>query len=100
MEMHKEPQMASETHAREELGTTRQLGSARRPPLVVFAFLHRAVIPLLPWFLAHGNGAVVASVILGAVAALVIGARCHASPDVHVRSAFTPAGHSPRWPRA
>jgi VIT1/CCC1 family predicted Fe2+/Mn2+ transporter len=75
MEMHKDPQTALETHAREELGIDpAQLGSPQAAAVSsFFAFCVGAVVPLFPWFFAHGNGAVVASVILGAVSALVIG---------------------------
>jgi len=33
-----------------------------------------ALLPLIPWFWWHGNGAVVASVIIGALAAIGVGA--------------------------
>jgi VIT1/CCC1 family predicted Fe2+/Mn2+ transporter len=67
---------ALETHAREELGINPgQLGD---PPKAAvssfFAFSVGAFVPLLPWFFRSGNGAVVASIILGGVAAAVIGA--------------------------
>jgi VIT1/CCC1 family predicted Fe2+/Mn2+ transporter len=32
-----------------------------------------AVIPLMPWFFGHGDGAVIASVVLGVVAAIIVG---------------------------
>ena len=32
-----------------------------------------ALIPLLPWFFSRGNGALVASVVLGALAAAAVG---------------------------
>jgi VIT1/CCC1 family predicted Fe2+/Mn2+ transporter len=71
-----DPELALETHAREELGIDpKELGS----PVVaaVWSFLTfaaGAIIPLLPWFFMEGNGAVVASIILGMVAALFVGA--------------------------
>ena len=75
-EMHRDPDVALETHAREELGIDpNQLGSPWMAAVSSFsAFCIGAVIPLLPWFFASGNGAVLASVILGAASALVIGA--------------------------
>lgn len=73
--MMKDPKVALEVHAREELGIDPDdLGS---PILAgVWSFLAFAVgasLPLLPWFVAEGTGAVVASVVLGLVGALVLG---------------------------
>ncbi len=75
-EMMRDPQTALETHAREELGIDpNQLGAPRQAAASSFvAFGIGALVPLLPWFFASGNGAVVASIVLGAVSALVIGA--------------------------
>lgn len=75
-EMHRDPETALETHAREELGIDpNQLGSPRVAAASSFvAFCVGALVPLVPWFFASGNGAVVASVILGALAALLVGA--------------------------
>jgi VIT1/CCC1 family predicted Fe2+/Mn2+ transporter len=66
---------ALETHAREELGIDPgQLGSPWSAAISSFiAFTIGALIPLLPWFFATGNAEVVASVILGAIAAVVVG---------------------------
>jgi VIT1/CCC1 family predicted Fe2+/Mn2+ transporter len=74
-EMMRDPDTALETHAREELGIDpQQLGAPRQAMVSSFAaFSIGALIPLAPWFFAHGNGAVIASVVLGALAALVIG---------------------------
>jgi len=74
--MHRDPQTALETHAREELGIDpNKLGSPQQAAISSFlAFCVGAMVPLLPWFFASGNGAVVASIILGAASALVIGA--------------------------
>jgi VIT1/CCC1 family predicted Fe2+/Mn2+ transporter len=74
-EMHRDPQTALETHAREELGINPgQLGAPLQAAVSSFvAFSFGAVIPLAPWFFAHGNGAVVASVLLGVVSAVVVG---------------------------
>src|SRR3954463_12458533 len=75
-EMMRDPELALETHAREELGIDpSELGSPVGAAVSSFiAFSIGAVIPLIPWFFAKGTAAVVASVILGAVAALVVGA--------------------------
>ena len=75
-QMMRDPEMALETHAREELGINPDaLGSPVGAAVSSFvAFAVGAVIPLAPWFFRHGNGAVVASIILGAIAALTVGA--------------------------
>ncbi len=74
-EVMQDPELALETHALEELGFNPQsLGSPLQSALASFvAFAVGAFIPLLPWLFAKGNGALVASVVLSAVAALVIG---------------------------
>lgn len=75
-EMMRDPELALETHAREELGIDpNELGSPVAAAVSSFlAFAFGAIIPLLPWFVAKGNGAAVASVVLGALAAFGIGA--------------------------
>ena len=74
-EMHRDPHLALQTHAREELGIDPEaLGSPGSAALSSFlAFAAGAILPLLPWFFATGDGAVVASVVLGVVAALAVG---------------------------
>jgi VIT1/CCC1 family predicted Fe2+/Mn2+ transporter len=74
-EMMRDPDLALETHAREELGIDPgQLGSPWSAAISSFiAFTIGALIPLFPWFFATGNAAVVASVILGAIAAVLVG---------------------------
>ena len=71
-----DPEVALETHAREELGIDPdELGSPVRAAVSSFvAFTVGAVIPLVPWLVGRGTGAVIASVILGIVAALLVGA--------------------------
>jgi len=71
-----DPATALATHAREELGIDPdELGSPVRAAISSFgAFLVGAIIPLVPWLVGQGTGAVVASVILGAVSALLVGA--------------------------
>ncbi|MDQ3569372.1 MAG: VIT1/CCC1 transporter family protein [Actinomycetota bacterium] len=89
-EMMRDPELALEAHAREELGIDpAQLGS----PLGAaassfFAFALGAAIPLLPWFLAQGAAATVASVVMAVVAAVAIGV---ALGVVTARSPLRPA---------
>jgi VIT1/CCC1 family predicted Fe2+/Mn2+ transporter len=74
--MMRDPDVALQTHAREELGIDpNALGS---PPGAAissfFSFAIGALIPLVPWFFGSGTAAVVASVVLGALAAIIVGA--------------------------
>ena len=75
-EMMRDPELALETHAREELGIDpSELGSPVGAAISSFiAFSVGAVIPLVPWFFAKGSAAVIASVVLGAIAAVLVGA--------------------------
>ena len=75
-EMHRDPDLALETHAREELGIDpAELGSPVHAAVSSFgAFAGGAVLPLIPWLFAGGNGAILASVVIGALAALAVGA--------------------------
>ncbi len=68
--------VALDTHARLELGINPEArGAASRASAVSFlAFSVGAILPLFPWFFVHGGAGVVASVIIGAVAALLLGA--------------------------
>lgn len=70
-----DPELALETHAREELGfDPRAIGSPVQASLSsFFAFALGALLPLIPWLVGSGNGAVVASVAIGAVTALAVG---------------------------
>lgn len=69
------PEVALEVHAREELGVDPEgLGRPISVALASFlAFSIGALLPLLPWFFGGGTAAVVASVALGAVSAAVVG---------------------------
>jgi VIT1/CCC1 family predicted Fe2+/Mn2+ transporter len=71
-----DPRTALEAHAREELGIDpRQLGSPLGAAVSSFvSFSLGAVVPLLPWFVGSGNAAMVASLLLGVLAAVVVGA--------------------------
>lgn len=74
--MMRDPKTALETHAREELGINpTSLGSPVVAALSSFAtFALGALLPLVPWLLTHGNGALVASIVIGAAAAITVGA--------------------------
>ena len=67
---------ALEAHAREELGIDPdELGSPVRAAVASFlAFTLGATVPLVPWFVGRGAGAVVASIVLSVVAAVALGA--------------------------
>src|SRR5436305_10351167 len=75
-QMMRDPDLALETHAREELGIDPgALGSpfgAAGSSFVSFAV--GGLAPLVPWFFGGGRSYVVASVVLGAIAALLVGA--------------------------
>ncbi|HEX2274284.1 MAG TPA: VIT1/CCC1 transporter family protein [Acidimicrobiales bacterium] len=75
-EMMRDPEVALETHAREELGIDpTALGSPGAAAVSSFlAFAAGAVLPLVPWLFTRGGAAIVASVVLGVVAALGVGA--------------------------
>ena len=70
------PDVALDTHARLELGIDPQApGSAWRAAVSSFlAFSVGAILPLFPWFFTTGSSAVIASVIIGGIAALALGA--------------------------
>ncbi len=76
IELMSDPDTALETHAREELGIDpASLGSPLPAATWSFgSFALGALVPLLPWFVASGGVAVLASVVLGAGAATVLGA--------------------------
>ncbi|MGQ0521896.1 MAG: VIT1/CCC1 transporter family protein [Actinomycetota bacterium] len=73
--MMRDPELALETHAREELGIDpNELGSPEKAAGSSFlAFAFGAVLPLFPWFVSEGTAATLASVIVGALAAVGIG---------------------------
>jgi VIT1/CCC1 family predicted Fe2+/Mn2+ transporter len=70
-----DPATALETHAREELGVDPgQLGSPVGAAVASFgAFALGALVPLVPWFVGSGTAAIVVSLVLGVVAAAVLG---------------------------
>ncbi len=69
------PELALETHAREELGIDPgELGSPIAAAVSsFFSFSVGAIVPLFPWFFGGGTAAVVASIVLGAIAAVAVG---------------------------
>jgi vacuolar iron transporter family protein len=71
-----DPELALETHAREELGiSAAHLGSPVQSALSSFVtFAIGAFIPLLPWLITRGTVAIVWSIVLGALASLIVGA--------------------------
>ena len=73
--MMRDPELALETHAREELGIDpHALGSPFGAAISSFvAFALGAFLPLIPWLFTDGDGATVASIVLGAVAAAGVG---------------------------
>lgn len=74
-EVMQDPDLALETHAREELGiSTQSLGSpwqAAGASFITFAI--GAFVPLAPWLFTSGTTALVLSMLLGALAAVVVG---------------------------
>jgi VIT1/CCC1 family predicted Fe2+/Mn2+ transporter len=75
-EMMRTPELALETHAREELGIDpASLGRPMQAAVSSFVtFALGALLPLLPWLFTRGTAAVVASIVVGAVAAMGVGA--------------------------
>jgi vacuolar iron transporter family protein len=74
-EMMRTPELALETHAREELGISPgALGSPIQASVASFVtFALGAFFPLLPWLLTSGTRAIVASVVVAGLAALCVG---------------------------
>jgi len=74
-EMMRTPELALQTHAREELGVNpEQLGSPYQAAVSSAAsFAIGAVVPLVPWFITRGAVAVMASLVLALIASVVIG---------------------------
>ncbi len=74
--MMRDPDVALETHAREELGfDPKETGNPIQASVSSFlTFAFGALIPLLPWLAGGGSGSTLASVVLGAVAAFAVGA--------------------------
>lgn len=90
-EMHRDLDLALETHAREELGIDpEELGSPRAAAIVsFFTFAVGAVVPLMPWFFTGARVAIWLSVVLGLVASVGVGVALSAFTG---RSWFRTAG--------
>jgi len=75
VKMMRDPDLALETHAREELGfTPGDTGKPLEASLSSFVmFAIGAFIPLLPWLFTSGTTATLWSVVLGAVGSLAVG---------------------------
>lgn len=75
-QVHQDPDIALDVHAREELGV--DPAETGKPAAAAissfFAFAIGAIIPLFPWFFTEGNAAVIASAVLGLIAATTVGA--------------------------
>lgn len=74
-EMHRDPEIALEAHARDELGIDPQsLGSPVQAAVSSFgAFGLGALAPLLPWFVTEGTAALVSSMVISALMAVAVG---------------------------
>jgi VIT1/CCC1 family predicted Fe2+/Mn2+ transporter len=79
----KDPEVALEAHAREELGINPdELGEPVQAAVSSFVmFSIGALVPLVPWFFGGGTAAIVASVVLGVIAAVAVGAVIGRSTD-------------------
>jgi vacuolar iron transporter family protein len=75
-EMMRTPELALDTHAREELGIVPgALGSPVQAAVASFAaFAIGAFLPLVPWLFTSGGAAALASIVIGALASLGVGA--------------------------
>jgi VIT1/CCC1 family predicted Fe2+/Mn2+ transporter len=91
-----DPEVALEVHAREELGVDpSDTGNPAAAALSSFvAFAIGAIIPLFPWFFTEGNGAIIASSVLGLVAAATVGVTLARFTE---RSALRTAGRQVSW---
>ncbi|MGH9132206.1 MAG: VIT1/CCC1 transporter family protein [Acidimicrobiales bacterium] len=74
--MMRDPETALDTHAREELGLDpASLGSPIQAAVSSFvAFALGAVLTLIPWYITRGRVALLASIAIGVIAAIAVGA--------------------------
>jgi VIT1/CCC1 family predicted Fe2+/Mn2+ transporter len=74
--VHADPDVALDVHAREELGV--DPSDLPRPTIAAgvsfVAFALGAFLPLVPWLFGGGAAAVIASIVIGTIAAAVVGA--------------------------
>lgn len=94
--VHEDPDVALEVHAREELGVNPDdvgdpIGAAASS---FVAFGIGAILPLLPWFVLEGNAAMIASVVIGLVAAALVGVLLARFTE---RSPFRTAARQVSW---
>ncbi len=73
--IHRDPEIALEVHAREELGVDPDsIGDPGATAITSFiAFTVGAVIPLVPWFFASGNITIIISLLLAIATAAIVG---------------------------
>ncbi|MEZ5219780.1 MAG: VIT1/CCC1 transporter family protein [Ilumatobacteraceae bacterium] len=85
----KRPEEALLVHAREELGVDPDdLASPLMTAVFSFlAFAAGAILPVIPWFFAQGMSAAVASVVLGVIAAALVGSFIGRLAERHVAKA-------------
>jgi VIT1/CCC1 family predicted Fe2+/Mn2+ transporter len=74
-QMMSDPKTALETHAREELGIRPEsLGKPFQAAAASFVtFSLGAMLPLIPFLVGHGTTAVVASIVIAAISAVIVG---------------------------
>jgi VIT1/CCC1 family predicted Fe2+/Mn2+ transporter len=86
-----DPELALQTHAREELGIDPdELGSPVGAATSSFvAFAVGAFVPLLPWFLGGGGGAILASLALALTTAVALGVVIAKATDRTIAAAVT-----------
>ena len=98
-QMMADPKIALETHAREELGIhPDSLGrplSAAAASFVTFSV--GALLPLLPFLVGHGSSAVLVSIVIAAIAAVIVGSALSLSPAAC--GGGRPSASSPYVPR-
>jgi VIT1/CCC1 family predicted Fe2+/Mn2+ transporter len=90
-----DPEVALEVHAREELGVDPEsVGDPNGAAVSSFlAFSVGAVLPLIPWFVTDGWAAIIASVVIGLVAAAAVGVvLAHFTERSKPRTALRQAG--------
>ncbi|MEY3091484.1 MAG: hypothetical protein RL413_70 [Actinomycetota bacterium] len=71
-----DPEAALAVHAREELGVDPGVLPSpwQAAALSLVCFLFGAILPVIPWFIGEGTGARYASIIIGVIAAAIVGA--------------------------
>jgi VIT1/CCC1 family predicted Fe2+/Mn2+ transporter len=72
----RKPDVALAVHAREELGVDPGVlpSPFQAALLSLICFLFGAILPVVPWFIGGGNAAKVTSILIGVVAAAIVGA--------------------------